>query len=119
MFDIGFWELVLVGVVSLLVFGPERLPKVAREVALWVRKARAMAASVRQEIDHELQLQELRQSLMEEKRKVELLSTTDRLDKEEGRASNSASYEADRDDILSEEKDGESEKAEPGTDGRY
>lgn len=72
MFDIGFWELVLVGVIALLVFGPERLPRVARETALWVRKARSMVASVKSEIDHELQLQELRQSLLEEKRKVEL-----------------------------------------------
>lgn len=107
MFDIGFWELVLVGVVSLLVFGPERLPKVAREAALWVRKARAMAASVKQEIDHELQLQELRQSLMEEKRKVELLSTPDRFGKMEGPASNSASDDADRDDIMCTHRDGE------------
>jgi sec-independent protein translocase protein TatB len=74
MFDIGFWELVLVGVVALLVFGPERLPRVARETALWVRKARSMVASVKSEIDHELQLQELRQSLLEEKRKIELES---------------------------------------------
>ncbi|CAL1241231.1 Sec-independent protein translocase protein TatB [Candidatus Methylocalor cossyra] len=71
MFDIGFWELVLVGIVSLLVFGPERLPRVARETALWVRKARAMVASVKAEIDHELQLQELRESLAKEKKRLE------------------------------------------------
>lgn len=71
MFDIGFWELVLVGVVALLVFGPERLPRVARETALWVRKARSMVASVKSEIDQELRLEELRQSLNEERRKLE------------------------------------------------
>jgi sec-independent protein translocase protein TatB len=70
MFDIGFWELVLVGVVSLLVFGPERLPRVAREAALWIQKARSMVASVKSEIDQELQIQELRQSLLEERRKL-------------------------------------------------
>jgi sec-independent protein translocase protein TatB len=71
MFDIGFWELVLVGLVSLLVFGPERLPRVARETALWIRKARSMVASVKAEIDQELQLQELRQSLLEERKKLQ------------------------------------------------
>lgn len=71
MFDIGFWELVLVGLVSLLVFGPERLPRVARETALWVRKARSMVASVKAEIDQELQLQELKQSLLEERKKLQ------------------------------------------------
>lgn len=71
MFDIGFWELVLVAVVALLVFGPERLPRVARETALWIRKARSMVASVKSEIDQELRLEELRQSLNEERRKLE------------------------------------------------
>lgn len=71
MFDIGFWELVLVGLVSLLVFGPERLPRVARETALWIRKARSMVASVKAEIDQELQLQELKQSLLEERKKLQ------------------------------------------------
>jgi sec-independent protein translocase protein TatB len=107
MFDIGFWELVLVGFVSLLVFGPERLPKVAKEVALWVRRARAMATSVRQEIDHELQLEELRQSLLEEKRKVELLSTPIWSDKEEGSASASDTNEVDDKSVVSERRNGE------------
>jgi len=107
MFDIGFWELVLVGVVSLLVFGPERLPKVAREVALWVRRARAMANSVKQEIDHELQLQELHQSLIEEKRKVELLSTSIRHKKEESQVPVAESSEAREKPILFDQRDGE------------
>lgn len=71
MFDIGFWELILVGLVALLVFGPERLPRVARETALWIRKARNMLSTVKAEIDHELQLQELKQSLVEQKEKID------------------------------------------------
>jgi Tat protein translocase TatB subunit len=67
MFEVGFWELALVGVVALLVFGPERLPRVARETALWVRKARTMLASVKEEINHELDLQDLKQGLLEQK----------------------------------------------------
>jgi sec-independent protein translocase protein TatB len=82
MFDIGFWELVLVGLVSLLVFGPERLPRVAREASLWIRKARSMVASVKAEIDQELELHELKQSLLDEKKKLEreALSARHRLD---------------------------------------
>ena len=71
MFDIGFWELVLVGVVSLLVFGTERLPRVAKETALWIKKLRRMVLSVKEEIDQELHLQELKQNLLEEKMKIE------------------------------------------------
>lgn len=70
MFDVGFTEVVLIGLIALLVFGPERLPKVAKEAALWIRKARAMAASVKQEVDRELQLQELKETLEQQKREM-------------------------------------------------
>jgi len=71
MFDIGFSELVLVGLIALLVFGPERLPRVAREAALWVRKARNVVSQVKDEIDHELELQDLKQSMRQQKRLLE------------------------------------------------
>jgi sec-independent protein translocase protein TatB len=71
MFDIGFWEMVLVGVVALLVFGPERLPRVARETALWVRKARSVVASVKQDINQELQLYELQESMKAQRQSLE------------------------------------------------
>ena len=54
MFDIGFWELILIAVVALLVIGPERLPKVARMAGLWMGRARRTLASVKDEIDREL-----------------------------------------------------------------
>ncbi|MDD2770094.1 MAG: Sec-independent protein translocase protein TatB [Methylococcus sp.] len=65
MFDIGFTEMLLVGLIALLAFGPERLPKVARETAYWIRKARRTLASVRAEIEQEMELQELKQSMQE------------------------------------------------------
>lgn len=77
MFDVGFWEMVLVGIVALVVFGPERLPRVARETALWIRKARSMVASVKRDIDHELQLHELRESLQREKRALASLDAAE------------------------------------------
>lgn len=66
--------MVLVGVVALLVFGPERLPRVARETALWIRKVRSMVASVKQDIDHELQVYELQEALRREKKALTSLS---------------------------------------------
>lgn len=63
MFDIGFWELCLVGLVSLLVIGPEKLPKAARVAGFWVGKARNMVATVKSEIKEELQAEEMRQIL--------------------------------------------------------
>jgi len=63
MFDIGFWELIVIAVVALLVIGPERLPKVARIAGLWVGRARRTLSSVKAEIDRELKAEELKQIL--------------------------------------------------------
>jgi sec-independent protein translocase protein TatB len=66
MFDIGFSELIMIGLVSLLVIGPERLPKVARIAGFWLGKTRNMVASVKAEIKQELQAEELRQIFKEQ-----------------------------------------------------
>lgn len=66
MFDVGFSELCLIGLVSLLVIGPERLPKVARLAGFWLGKTRSMVASVKEEIKLELQAEEMRQIFKEQ-----------------------------------------------------
>lgn len=66
MFDVGFWELCLVGLVSLLVIGPEKLPAAARVAGFWVGKTRNIVASVKAEIKEELQAEEMRQIFKEQ-----------------------------------------------------
>ncbi len=66
MFDVGFFELMLIGIVMLLVVGPERLPKVARTAGLWMGKARSMVSSVKADIDRELAADELKQALQKQ-----------------------------------------------------
>ncbi|MBL8250231.1 MAG: twin-arginine translocase subunit TatB [Candidatus Competibacter sp.] len=66
MFEIGFWEMVVVAVVALIVVGPEKLPGLARTAGLWVGKARRMIADVKAEVDRELQLEELKQSFRQQ-----------------------------------------------------
>ena len=63
MFDFSFGEMMLVGLVALVVLGPERLPKAARFVGLWVRRARAQWYSVKSELERELASEDLRRSL--------------------------------------------------------
>ncbi len=65
MFDVGFSELIMVGLVSLLVIGPERLPKVARVAGFWIGKIQQMIANVKVEISQELHTEEIRQLLKE------------------------------------------------------
>lgn len=54
MFDIGFWELLVIGVVLLIVMGPERLPEVAKQAAFFVRKARQGMYRLRSEMQSEM-----------------------------------------------------------------
>jgi len=63
MFDIGFLELVIIGIVGLVVIGPERLPGVARSVGKWVGRTRRFISNVKSDIDRELRDEELRQAL--------------------------------------------------------
>ena len=54
MFDIGFAELIIIAVVSLLVIGPERLPGAVRTASLWLGRFKRSFNEVRQEIEQEL-----------------------------------------------------------------
>ncbi|NCC29710.1 MAG: twin-arginine translocase subunit TatB, partial [Gammaproteobacteria bacterium] len=63
MFDMGFWELLVIGVVALVVIGPERLPRVARIAGLWLGRARRTLSSVQDEIRRELKADELKEIL--------------------------------------------------------
>jgi sec-independent protein translocase protein TatB len=72
-FDIGFWELVLISVVGLVVLGPERLPHAIRSVSRFVGAAKSMANSVKDELSHELKVQELQENL----RKAEQMGMKD------------------------------------------
>ncbi len=55
MFDIGFWELILIGVIALVVFGPERLPAIATRIGHWVGRGRALMRAVQMQLEQELE----------------------------------------------------------------
>ena len=54
MFDVGFWELLLIALVLLIVMGPERLPEVAKKAAFLLRKARHSVYRLRSEMQNEM-----------------------------------------------------------------
>ena len=72
MFDIGFWELAIIGVVALLVIGPERLPQVARTAGLWLGRARRFVSTVKADIDREIAADALKQTLAKQAEVPEL-----------------------------------------------
>ncbi len=105
MFDIGFWELGLIGLVSLLVIGPEKLPTVARLAGFWLGKARNMVASVKAEIKEELKEEELRQLLKEQQAHIDSLSNSLNFNE---RVDAFLDVEPDKERVVKEEKhDGE------------
>ncbi len=59
MFDIGFSELLLIGIVALVVIGPERLPKVARTAGHLFGRMQRYVADVKADINREIQAEEL------------------------------------------------------------
>lgn len=66
MFDIGFFELLLIAVVGLVVIGPERLPRVAMTLGRWFGRARYFVSSVKADIDKEIRAEELKRIMNEQ-----------------------------------------------------
>src|SRR5207253_9555900 len=60
-FDVGFSELLLIGIVALVVIGPERLPKVARTAGILFGRLQRYVNDVKADIHREVELQELKQ----------------------------------------------------------
>ena len=59
MLDFGFSEILLTSAIALVVLGPERLPKVARQVGHWMGRARAMARQLTEQLEREVSADEL------------------------------------------------------------
>jgi sec-independent protein translocase protein TatB len=73
-FDIAFSELVVIGVVALIVIGPEKLPKVARTVGLLVGRLQRYVTNVKDDISREMQLEDLKklqQQMQENGQKIQ------------------------------------------------
>ena len=63
MFDIGFWELMLIAVIGLVVLGPERLPVAIRTIRSWITGVRKFSDTVKSELSEELRIHELHANL--------------------------------------------------------
>ncbi len=75
MFDMGFAEMLIIGIVALLVIGPERLPSVARKAGTYVAKIKRFVSNVKSDVEREFRTDELQQML--KKQQEELSSLKD------------------------------------------
>lgn len=71
MFDIGFTELLMIGVVALVVIGPERLPKVARTAGHLYGRLQRYVSDVKSDIGREMELDELKRVGQQFKESIE------------------------------------------------
>ena len=108
MFDISFFELLVVGIVGLIVIGPERLPGTVRTCALWIGRIKRSLLETRRELEKQIGADEIRRELHNEQVLYNLEKMKDtRLELEEkirklgsgelvGEAHNSQEYPADQ-----------------------
>ncbi len=63
MFDVGFWEFALIGVIALIIVGPERMPGIARTAGRYVGKAKRFIAKIQDDVSEELEVDNLKEQL--------------------------------------------------------
>jgi len=76
MFDMGFTEMMLIGIVALIVIGPERLPGVARTAGKYVGRLKRFMTTVKADVEQELRADELREILSQQQKELNSLKDT-------------------------------------------
>lgn len=70
MFDSGFLEMLVIGIIALMVVGPERLPGLASKVGKMVGKMKAFVANTREDIEKEIRAEEMQDMLSKQKEEI-------------------------------------------------
>ena len=79
MFDIGFLELLVIALITLVVMGPERLPEAIRAISLWIGRLKQLLAKTRQDIENEVGMDDIRHQLHNEQVLKDLGESKDQL----------------------------------------
>ncbi len=77
MFDVGFWEFALIGIITLIIVGPERMPAIARKVGTYAGKAKRFIANIQNDISDELEMDKLKEHLDTMDKKSNILEIFD------------------------------------------
>ena len=80
MIDIGFLELLVIALITLVVMGPERLPETIRTISLWIGRLKQQLAKTRQDIENEVGMDDIRHQLHNEQVLKELGESKDQLE---------------------------------------
>jgi sec-independent protein translocase protein TatB len=77
MFDFGFWEIAIIGVITLIVVGPERMPSLARKAGLYFGKLNRFFNKVKSDINEELKMDEIKEQMSMDDEKIILTEVTE------------------------------------------
>lgn len=80
MFDIGFFELLIIAIVGLVVIGPERLPETVRAISLWIGRLKRSLRETRSEIEKQIGADDIRRQLHNENIMLSLEKTRKNLE---------------------------------------
>ena len=90
MFDVGFWELLIIALLALLVLGPEKLPGIVKTAGNWAGRAKFMARSLRMQVE-----QEMAREIVAKREAEAAAVTAERKKKREEQAAEATAREAD------------------------
>ena len=79
MFEIGFPELIVIAIVTLLVVGPEKVPQAVKTVSFWIRRIRLSFENIKEEIEREIDADEIRAQIHNDSIMKSLNETQDKL----------------------------------------
>jgi sec-independent protein translocase protein TatB len=80
MFDIGFLELLVIALITLVVMGPERLPEAIKTISLWIGRLKQQLAKTREDIENEVGMDDIRHQLHNEQVLKDLGEQKDQLE---------------------------------------
>lgn len=87
MFDIGFWELILIAIIALLVVGPERMPALVKKAGIYAGKIKRFFTQAQDELNNHIQNSQINEikehlSIEDEKHSIlEIVKDTQNIDK--------------------------------------
>ena len=79
MFDFGFWEIAIIGVITLILVGPEKMPSLARKAGLYFGKLNRFFNKVKSDINEELRMDEIKDEMSMDEEKIIISEVSDNI----------------------------------------
>ncbi len=77
MFDVGFWEFALIGIITLIIVGPERMPSIAKKAGQYVGKVKRFIAKIQDDVSEELDVDQFKRQLSDMDKEANIVEIID------------------------------------------